>query len=208
MKVSQVRIEWPWFAPGLFVFVRDHSIGFAFGWKKEGAMKIAIALTAASLLFTLNGCREAQTAKKSASDKKVLLRDDSSEVLIRHLLRRISDLTSEVSKRENEIVEHDNRCLKEQIAALEGRPINRAKSDPVASAEALGKGLEVGLNRMVQNLLDNEEAIEQHNRNHPESPQADLQDIIRKMCGDCPDIRATRELQIRQEAQPPAASSK
>ena len=108
-------------------------------------MKTAMVLLTTIIIVVLNACQTVRT-DRSNSAQKAAPQDDSSDILIRHLLRRISDLTDEVSRRENEIVEHDNRCLEEQIAALEGHSLRHAKPDPLASANALGKGLEAGIN--------------------------------------------------------------
>jgi hypothetical protein len=164
-------------------------------------MKAAIAPLVASLLFSLCGC---QTAKQSANAVSVAPQDDTSEILIQHLVRRERDLAGEIGKLENEILEHDNKCLQEQIAALEGHPIRHAKKDPVASAvasaHALDESLNAGLSRVAQNVLDGEAAIEEHNRKHPESPWADSKELLRSICGDCTKERAARDLQLKEEA--------
>jgi hypothetical protein len=54
---------------------------------------------------------------------------------------------------------------------------------------------------MVQGLLDAEEAIEEHNRRHPEHSMADVKYMLRQFCGDCTRERATRDLELREEAQ-------
>ena len=92
-------------------------------------------------------------------------------------------------KSENEILEHDNRCLQEQIAALEGRPVHH-KNDPAARVLALGESLDETNSRIAQYLLDSEAAIEDHNRRHPESPWANSEAVLKLMCGDCTKERA------------------
>src|SRR5437899_9118709 len=146
------------------------------------------ALLAGALLsISLVGCRanpqagqmteKSTSAPKAVSIAKAEPISDSSEVLIRHLLRRIQDLSGEVQKRQNETLEHDNKCLQEQIAVLEGRPVHHAKRDPAADARELARSLDAGIERVAENLLDGEAAIEDHNQKHPESPWADVKDV-------------------------------
>jgi hypothetical protein len=160
-------------------------------------VKTAIALLATILL---NGCREAQTAKPEAA-QKAMPQDDTSEILIQYLLRRVTDLTAKVVDSKNEIIKHDNRCLDEQIAVLEGRPVHQTKADPVADAKALGDSLSADLSLAVQEALDDDAALEEHNRKHPESPWADSKDLLRLMCGECTKERAFRDSQLKEEAQ-------
>jgi hypothetical protein len=160
-------------------------------------VKTAIALLA---MILLSGCREVHPAK-SESVQKAPPPKDTSEILIQHLVRRVSDLTEEIDKRGNEIVEHDNKCLEEQIAVLEGRPVHQGQSNQLADAKALADSLNASLGRAVQNLLDSEEATAEHNRRYPESPWAEGKDLLRLMCGDCTKERAVRDLQLKEEAQ-------
>ncbi len=154
-------------------------------------MKTVITLLAVGLLITCGACNRKASAQK----------DDRSEIMIRHLLRRNSDLIEEASKRENEILEHDNECLKEQIAILGGRPIRHAKSDPLALNRSFREGLHAGLDRLIQHNLDAEDMVENHNRTHPESPQASITGLLRDLCGDCKREREIRDSQLKEEAQ-------
>jgi hypothetical protein len=106
---------------------------------------------------------------------------DTSEILIRHLLRRIAALNDEISQGEN-------KCLEEQNALLRGQRVKH-RSDPLT-----------GLNRLSQYLLDGEAATEQHNRNHPEAPWAESKDLLRDMCGDCTREKAIRAAPLEEEA--------
>jgi len=145
------------------------------------------------ILSVLAGC-----ARKAAPSPQS---GDKSEVLLRHVLRRVSDLTDELGKRESEIVENGNRCLQEQIAILEGRSIRHAKRDPSAGIATLSQRLAESNHRLVQNLLDNEDWIEEQNRKHPGSPQADIKDLLRHMCGDCTRERTIRDAQLKEESE-------
>jgi len=138
-------------------------------------MKTAAVLLAINVM--LCGCQTGITEGNAQKASK----PDESEILIRHLLRRNNDLTREISSMERE-------CLEGQISG------KRIASDPT-----------VALDRMVQNLLDGEDAIEEHNREHPESPQADIRDVIRQMCGDCAQERVARDRQLKEEAQKPSS---
>jgi hypothetical protein len=109
-------------------------------------------------------------------------------------MRRTSDLTEEITKRENEILEHD-RCLKDQIAVLEGhRSSYPAKPKPNELSESLHNGLA----RISQNNLDAEDWIDNHNRMHPEKPWAGAKDLTRELCGIRE--RAVRDRQLKEEA--------
>lgn len=142
--------------------------------------------------------------------RKLPPQEDTSEILIQHLMRRVSDLSSEVQDRQNDILKHDNNCLSEEIAALEGRPTHRSKQeqldDAVAKSKAFSEGMIADLNRGAQNALDGEAAIEEHNRKHPEAPWADSKDLLRLLCGDCAKERAFRDSQLQDEARRPNPS--
>jgi hypothetical protein len=153
-------------------------------------MKAAIVLLATISLFALDGC-----TRKSSPQA------DTSEILIRHLLRRQRDISTELAQRENDILEHDNQCLKEQIAALEGHPVHHDHPDALDTANALSERLQAGLRSNVQDMLDAEAGIEEHNRKYPELPQKDLKDILRQICGDCSKDRAFRDSQLAEEAE-------
>lgn len=64
-----------------------------------------------------------------------------------------------------------------------------------------------GAERSAQDALDAEDAIEQHNLRHPESPWADVRYILRWECGDCTKERAIRDLQLKDEAPKDAHAS-
>jgi hypothetical protein len=163
-------------------------------------MKSVIGSLAISFIFALGGCQSVQTAKSDGA-QETLPSDDSSEVLIRHLLRRSREADSEVIRLEDEVAKHDNKCLNEEIAILEGRtvePKDRVKAEDHSAAV---KALNNDLSRMAQGMLDAEEVIELHNRKHPESPWADLKEDLRESCGDCTKERAIRDLQLKEEAQ-------
>jgi hypothetical protein len=124
--------------------------------------------------------------------------EDRAEVLLWHLLRRSEKSDAEVLRLQNEVISHDNKCLEEQIATLEGKTHSTyPKSDPAAGTATRVSNL----SQMVQGLLNGEEVIEYHNRRHPESPQADVKDLLRQLCGDCTRERAIRDSQLREEAQ-------
>jgi hypothetical protein len=170
-------------------------------------VKTAIALMIC-LLSATEGCRRDQTGPKngnSATSSPLLISpkvpppDDRSEILIRHLLRRVADLDAEINKLRTEMVKRDNQWLKEEIAILEGRPT--PKRDPNEGMRQLKKDLIDGLDRQSQQSLDLEDAIELHNLRHPESPQADVNGILRMECGDCTKERARRALQLEEEAE-------
>jgi hypothetical protein len=78
------------------------------------------AMLLAVMLFLL-GCGT-KVSEKPKPVKTAVTEVDPSDLLQRHLVRRISDLTTQIGKLENEVLEHDNRCLQEQIAELEGHP--------------------------------------------------------------------------------------
>lgn len=170
----------------------------------------------AALLIVLAGCNQkgnnstpSSTASRTQSQqlaRHVTTVIDEDDVLIRHLERRISDLSGQVSKLNDEILKHDNACLEEEIAMLEGRPYPHKKSDPVESARELQQSLTAGLELTAQNLLDSEAAIQAHNRKHPDSPWASVSDLIRELCGDCTKERAVREQQLAEEAKSDAQS--
>lgn len=140
-------------------------------FRKRGIVKTVIALLALNLLFAPGGYTQKVTPPSDAG----------SEVLIRHLLRRISDLDSVIAKNET-------KCLEEQISLTNGGHVPH-KHD-----------LLEGIDRIVQFMLDSEAAIEEHNRQHPESPWADSKEDIREFCGKCLPQRAVRDLQLKEEA--------
>ncbi len=110
----------------------------------------ASQLFAILLCLSISGCSRPAPQQKPPSS-------DTSEILIRHLLRRISALNDELSKSEN-------RCLEVQNALVRGQRVNH-HSDPLA-----------GLNRLLQYLLDGEAATDEHNRKYPQAPWADSGD--------------------------------
>jgi hypothetical protein len=131
----------------------------------------------------LTGC---QSSRPTAAPIVVPKIDDKSyEILLQHLLHRADAAEGEIGKLKNEIIQHDNRCLEEQIAALEGHPTRTKPQDPMTAQRKLTKDLSDGLSTMVQGLLDSEAVIEEHNKRHPESPWAEDKDILHQMCGDC-----------------------
>jgi hypothetical protein len=166
-----------------------------------------IVILGAGCLLSLGGCRTAHKANVGGVQNSPPSVVDPTEVLIEHLVHRVDELTSEVGKQQNETLAHDNRCLEEEIAELEGRPIHRPKEDPTASARKLAETTEAGSSRMIQALLDGEDAIEYHNQRHPEAPWADVKDVVRLMCGDCARERAIRNTQLEEEAKKLNASA-
>ena len=70
---------------------------------------------------------ESNDAKSASNPEQAPPADDRSEILMRHLLRRVSALSDKIAKSENEILEHDNRCLQEEIDILEDRPTHPQK---------------------------------------------------------------------------------
>jgi hypothetical protein len=153
-------------------------------------MKMVVALLVLCFLFAMGGCaRKAPPA------------EDRSEILIRHLLKRINDSDTEISNLQDEMVRADTKCKEEQIAILKGRALPIDPKREVNGVKALRKTVMGGLNRMAQELLDAEDVIEDHNQRHPESPQADIKDLLRQMCGDCTQERAVRDLQLKEEAE-------
>jgi len=149
-------------------------------------MKTAIALLSISLLFVMGGCRGNQIASPQ---------DDSSEILIRHLNSRIGAMAIEISKRDKEC-EQDK--LKETKRSLSGQRVTT--EDVTRESEEDAKHQLEGLDLVIQNLLDGEAEIEEHNRRHPEHPYADVKDVLRQMCGDCVQARAVRDQQLKEEA--------
>jgi hypothetical protein len=131
--------------------------------------------------------------------------DDRSEVLLWHLLRRNEESDAEIERLQNEVLRHDNKCLEDQIAILEGRtrPADpkRALDEDIEKQRASAKSMNANLSRMVEEMLDTEDVIEYHNRRHPESPQADVKDLLRQFCGDCTRDRAIRDSRLKEEAQ-------
>lgn len=172
-------------------------------------MRTVTVLLAITLLLNLGGCRESRKASqpiaaaptdKSENKAPVAPPTDNSEILIRHLLRRVSELTDEGEKMKTASIKADTACLNEEFAILEGRPSHRPALDPVAHARAFSNSLDSSLRRAIQNLLDSEAFVAEHNLNHPEAPWENSNDVLRLMCGDCLKDRATREVQLREEA--------
>jgi hypothetical protein len=174
----------------------DHSIGFR---RKRGAMKTIPALLVAALLIPVSACRKARTAKPEGAPP------DKFEALTWHLIRRADELNNDIVKLEVEIAKHDNKCLTEEIEILEGRtrPVNRKRDVEQARQKsiALSNSLLTDVDRMSQGLLDTEDAIKEHNLRHPESPWANVNDMLRMICGDCTRERAIRDSQLKEEAQ-------
>lgn len=78
---------------------------------------------------------------------------------------------------------------------LEGRPTKKHAKPPST--------LVTDLDLLIQETLDTETWIEEHNRRHPESPWADINDVLRELCGNCAAARGVRERQLQEEAQEP-----
>ena len=57
-----------------------------------------------------------------------------------------------------------------------------------------------GMDRISQHALDMQAFVELHNHRHPEDPMADVETLLRDMCGDCKRERAIRAAQLREEA--------
>jgi hypothetical protein len=155
------------------------------GW--ENRSRIAIPV----MLFTLlSGCT-ARTVPKADID--------DSEILIRHLLNRVSELNLLVDERYN-------KCLQEQLdelkssAASGGNGFEAAKTRALARARHSDAEIHETFERLAQYLLDSEAAIDLHNRKHPESLWADGKATLRSVCGDCAEERSNRESQIQSEA--------
>jgi len=151
-----------------------------------------------ALLLMSNGCR---TQHKTEATNLSSAKDDPSDILARHLTRRIAALTQQIGKLKNEIVDHDNRCLQEQLAALEGHSVRHTKPNRAKDTDALLKRLSEGLDLEAQSLLDSQAAISDHNRKHPEAPWAGVEDVLRLICGDCSQQRAFRDAQLKDEAE-------
>lgn len=100
-----------------------------------------------------------------------------------------------ILKLKKEIVVRENACLASEIALLEGRH----RSDR-PKLESSGKSEEDNISTMIQQLLDGQDAIEEHNRKHPEAPHDDVADALRLLCGDCASERAARNSQLKEEA--------
>jgi hypothetical protein len=152
------------------------------------------------LLLGLAGCQHPNTIVKSETIQKPL-DDQADEIMIQHLLRRAEAAEGEIPKLRGEMLKHDNRCLEEQIAVLEGHPIKSPRQDPVAASRAMAKELEASLSVSIQGLLDGEAAIEAHNARHPESPWGDLKVLLRQMCGDCVAERTAWNSKLAEEAE-------
>jgi hypothetical protein len=142
-----------------------------------------------ALLMLLSGCAKAPQQRV----------DDSAEILIQHLLRRVADSDKEVQRLRKELIERDNLWLHADIDSLEGRP---SRKPPPLKGRTLSEEIVDVNERSSQHSLDAEELIEMHNRNHPESPYADLKELLRETCGDCAQERAIRDRQIEQERVP------
>lgn len=113
---------------------------------------------------------------------------DHFEVLAWHLQKRIEELGKLVGKLEHQLVERENLCLDSEIAVLEGR---RSKKRP--PLESLASSLGRSMDRMIQDLLDAEDAIEEHNRKHPQAPMAQVRDLLTSLCGRCEPYRTMRQ---------------
>lgn len=149
-------------------------------------------------------CQPSSQTPSTMASEVPLPPDDRSEALLWHLLRRSEESDAEIERLQNEVLKHDNKCLEEQIAILEGRtqPADpkRALDEAVERQRTFGKSANADLSRMVEGMLDTEDVIEYHNRRHPESPQADVKDLLRQFCGDCTRGRAIRDSQLKEEA--------
>jgi len=163
-------------------------------------MAMLKSTTAVVLLIGLVGCQRPNISAKSETIQKPL-DDQAAEIMIQHLLRRAEAAEGEIPKLRGEVLKHDNRCLEEQIAALEGHPIKSPRQDPVAASNAMAKELEASLSTAIQGLLDGEAAMEAHNARHPESPWGDLKGLLRQMCGDCVAERTAWNLKLAEETQ-------
>jgi hypothetical protein len=161
------------------------------------ANRSRVAVPLMFFMSALSGCT-AHTSRDAASKADV----DDSEILIRHLLKRVSELNTLVD-------EHDNKCLQQQLdelkrsEALHSRnyEFEAAKARALARAHHDEAEMQETFERLAQYLLDSEAATEQHNRKHPESPWADSKAVLRSVCGDCVRERYSRESQLRSEAQ-------
>jgi hypothetical protein len=110
---------------------------------------------------------------------------DRYEVLIHHLSLRVSDLSLQLRTTENQ-------CLAEENAMLEGKRVTHLNSSLTADDD-----------RLIDNLLDSEDFIEEHNRRYPNRRWADVKGILTDECGDCQRSRSKRDLQIMEEAKKP-----
>jgi hypothetical protein len=143
------------------------------------------------------------TSKSGALSAAAKPAPDSSDALIQHLLRRIDKLSQEITAQEKMTLQHDNECMESEIAILEGRPDpHRRKAPNAAQAQTLSAHMQIGLTRIIQNLLDGQAAIDEHNRKHPEDKWVGVEDALRQVCGDCVKERAERTAEIATEIAP------
>jgi hypothetical protein len=164
-----------------------------------------------SLLLVLGACQGSDSqkiamVKPAIVQKTVPASDDKAEVLLRHLSQRANEADHEIVHLQGEVLKHDNMCLEEQIATIEGKAHStypKSDSEAVKAARSLRD-----LDRLAQGLLDAEAVIEYHNERHPEHPQADIKDLLRQLCGDCTQQRASRDAQLKKEEQDHTDSSK
>ena len=108
--------------------------------------------------------------------------EDRYEILIRHLSQRTQALSLEVLKAKNQ-------CLSEENLLMHGEKLARPDLDPVADMAST-----------IDNLLDGEDFIEEHNRRHPGEPWTNIKSVIVQICGDCREARAKRNREIAEEA--------
>ncbi|MGD0200850.1 MAG: hypothetical protein ABSD27_08890 [Bryobacteraceae bacterium] len=153
-----------------------------------------------SMVFSIGCAKAPAPAKKDAGD------DDRTELLLRHLVHRVDELRDALGKSRNETLAHDNRCLEDQIAELEGHPVHHPRYDPAASARKLAADLDSDLESMAIDLLDSQAVTEYHNRHHPEAPWDDRDDALRLLCGDCSKERAARDAKIVSELRTPGTA--
>jgi hypothetical protein len=157
-------------------------------------------------LAVLAGCGKptsSSVAAKSAPatepiNSPVAQADAEYEALVRHLLRRVSDANKRILILQNDMLRQESQYLDDEYEILQGRPT--PKHDPEESRRRRMKDDLDNLHRQAQDMLDVEAFIELHNRTHPESPQADVKDILRMQCGDCEKDRSKRDADLRAEA--------
>lgn len=156
-------------------------------------MRAIQLLTIAALMILASACSTRVATKKAAGNAPAA--EDRYEVLLRHALRRSRDL-------EKQVADQENQCLKEENRILRGE-----RKSPLAAANDLAASLDGSNDRIIQGLLDSEDYMQEHNRRHPEEPWADVQDLIREMCGECRKERVQRDLEMAEEAKKAAQIS-